>query len=97
MMYKVTFNFQAWAHECPDLHPDTTLRESFHVSAKNNDEAFVKARYQAEHYANLLGYAGTCLPAITSQDADIVIRECSQQEIDAELEKILSDPLLATL
>ena len=97
MMYEVTFNFQVWGSVFPDLNPDQTLRESFHVSANNKDEAFCKARYQAEHYAYVLGYEGTCLPAITDKDADILIRESSQQEIDAELEKILSDPLLATL
>ena len=97
MMYKVTFNFQAWAHEYPDLHPDTTLRESFHVSADNEIEAFVKARCQAEKFARLLGYHGTCCPASTDKEADIIIRECSPKDLDAELEEIFSDPLLATL
>ena len=97
MMYKVTFTFDVWAHEFPDLHPDTKIRESFHVSANNQSEAFVSARNQAEKYANLLGYGGTCLPAITDKKANIVIHESSKQELDAELDAILSDPLFANL
>ena len=89
--YKVSFTFEAFAHK--DLKPfeNKELHEEFIVSGNNQAEAFCNARYMAERYATILGYHGTVTP--TFSDPSVSIRTISQQEIDAELDEILNDPI----